>query len=80
MTALPAFLTVAEAAAYLRVHPETIRRLVRRGELTAIKVGSVWRVPVDALERPTQPSDQPARPRQPSGRLSRRARVMIREG
>ncbi len=33
-------LTTAEAAAYLRVHPETIRGWVRKGVIPAVKFGN----------------------------------------
>ncbi len=36
--------TINTAAARLDCHPETLRRIIRRGELTAVKVGSKWRV------------------------------------
>ena len=36
-------LTVAEVARYLRVHPSTIYRLVKRKDLPAFKVGRDWR-------------------------------------
>jgi excisionase family DNA binding protein len=42
-------MTVREAAEQLRVHPETIRRMIKRGEISAVKVGSVYRVSVDDL-------------------------------
>jgi excisionase family DNA binding protein len=32
-------LTVAEAAARLKMHPETIRRAIRRGDLKALRFG-----------------------------------------
>jgi len=38
------FLTPDEVAAQLRVSPEAIRRLLRRRELPAIRVGRAWRV------------------------------------
>ncbi len=44
MTTKPEMLTVAEAAAYLRVHPGTIRKMIERGEVSAIRAGRVWRV------------------------------------
>jgi excisionase family DNA binding protein len=37
------------AAARLDCHAETVRRLIRRGELQAVKVGSKWRVSETAL-------------------------------
>lgn len=36
-------LTVDEVAKYLRLKPETIRSMARRGDLPAIKLGRVWR-------------------------------------
>lgn len=36
--------TVTDAAAYLRLEPETIRAMARRGELPVFKVGKrLWR-------------------------------------
>jgi excisionase family DNA binding protein len=36
--------SINTAAARLDCHPETLRRIIRRGELTALKVGKSWRV------------------------------------
>ena len=36
-------LTVDEVAKILRLQPETIRSMARRGDLPAIKLGRVWR-------------------------------------
>ncbi len=36
-------LTVDEVARILRLKPETIRSMARRGDLPAIKLGRVWR-------------------------------------
>jgi excisionase family DNA binding protein len=35
--------TVDDVAAYLKLQPETIRSMARRGELPALKIGKVWR-------------------------------------
>ncbi len=35
--------TVEDVADYLKLQPETIRSMARRGELPAIKIGKVWR-------------------------------------
>jgi excisionase family DNA binding protein len=43
-------LTVAEVADVLRVHPTTIYRLMKRGDLPAFKIGENWRISSDALE------------------------------
>jgi excisionase family DNA binding protein len=70
-------LTVNEAAAELRVHPETIRRLIRRGELDATKVGSVWRVPAGAIDPPwvTIPAERAPRAVKPGRETSHRVRA-----
>jgi excisionase family DNA binding protein len=36
--------SITTAAARLDCHPETLRRIIRRGELTALKVGKSWRI------------------------------------
>lgn len=43
-------LTLAEAAEALRVSQATVRRLIDGGELRAVRVGRLWRVPKAALE------------------------------
>ncbi len=37
-------LTVEEAAQYLKVDPVTIRNIIRRGLLPAMKVGRIYRI------------------------------------
>ena len=37
-------LTCEEAAAYLRVHPRTVTRLLTAGRLPGVKVGRQWRL------------------------------------
>lgn len=37
-------LTPEEAAAYLRVNPQTIYRRLRKGELPGAKIGQQWRI------------------------------------
>jgi excisionase family DNA binding protein len=44
-------LTVEMAADYLHCHPETVRRMIRRGELKAVKFRKFWRVPMEGLRR-----------------------------
>ncbi len=41
---LPDVMTPAEAAAYLRVNPQTVYRLLNAGTLPGAKVGRTWRV------------------------------------
>lgn len=38
-------LTPQQVAEFLQVEPQTIWRMIRRGELPAIKVGRVYRIP-----------------------------------
>jgi len=42
---------VKEAAAFLKVHPETLRRLARSKKIPAFKVGTDWRFSREALRR-----------------------------
>lgn len=44
-------LTLAEFATALRVHPSTCYRMLKKGELRAIKIGSDWRFPPEELDR-----------------------------
>jgi len=46
--------TVDEVAVYLRMKPETIRAMARRGELPAVKVGKFWRFKCSALKELVQ--------------------------
>jgi excisionase family DNA binding protein len=47
----PRFLTPEEVASLLRVSPEAVRRLLRRGALPAIRIGRAWRVEEADLQR-----------------------------
>ncbi|WP_194949201.1 helix-turn-helix domain-containing protein [Actinomyces trachealis] len=49
-SAAPAFYTVAEVAAILRVSKMTVYRMVHSGELVAMQVGRSFRVPQRAVE------------------------------
>jgi len=44
-------LTVGNVAEYLHVHPSTIYRLLKKGQLPAFKVGSDWRFNREAIDR-----------------------------
>jgi excisionase family DNA binding protein len=44
-------LTVKDLAEYLKVHPSTIYRLLKGGQLPAFKVGSDWRFNLEEIER-----------------------------
>lgn len=44
-------LTVEEAASELGVNSDTIRRMLRRGELRGVKLGNYfWRIPREAMD------------------------------
>ncbi len=49
--AMAPILTVEDVAEYLRVHPSTIYRLVKRKQLPAFKVGSDWRFNRESIDR-----------------------------
>lgn len=40
-----ALLTVAEAAAILKLHPKTVRRMAKRKLIPSIQFGHAWRFP-----------------------------------
>jgi excisionase family DNA binding protein len=39
-----------QAAELMHVHPETVKRRARRGEIPAVKFGKVWRFRASGLE------------------------------
>jgi excisionase family DNA binding protein len=43
-------LTVRDLSNYLRVHPSTVYRLLKTGQLPAVKVGRDWRFNVEAID------------------------------
>ena len=46
-----AVLTIGEVAEMLRVHPTTVYRLLKHGDIPGFKIGGSWRVSVNALDR-----------------------------
>jgi len=44
-------LTLEEVAEFLRVHPSTIYRLLRKSKIPAFKVGSDWRFNQESVEK-----------------------------
>jgi excisionase family DNA binding protein len=38
-----------EAAALLKIHPKTLQRMARRGEIEGIRIGKLWRFRVSDL-------------------------------
>ena len=47
----PRFLTVAEVASHLRVSTMTVYRLIKAGQLAAVRVGKSYRVREDDVDR-----------------------------
>jgi excisionase family DNA binding protein len=45
-----AVLTISEVAEMLRLHPTTIYRLVKRGEIPGFKIGGNWRINGESLD------------------------------
>jgi excisionase family DNA binding protein len=43
--------TVGEVAVIFRVPPETVRRLIRRGDLPAVRLGRTYRIPRSVIDR-----------------------------
>ena len=75
------YLTVVECAALLAVDHKTIRRLIDRGELPALRVGRVLRIAPADLEAlryrgggDANSPRRPSRPRPVRGEFAKRAR------
>lgn len=43
------YLTVAQAAELLQLHPVTVRLMIRRGDLYAVRPGRHYRIPPEAI-------------------------------
>jgi excisionase family DNA binding protein len=71
-------LTAAEAAAELRCHEKTVRRMIGRGEIEARLVAGRWLIARDALptELPAHTLPARPRPRRPAGHFAEIAREM----
>ena len=44
------YLNVIEASRQLKVHPETVKRLCRQGDLPAVKIHNTWLINRDTLD------------------------------
>jgi excisionase family DNA binding protein len=47
----PETLKVGEVAAKLRVDPRTVYRMIELGDLPAVRVGRLFRIPAEAIEK-----------------------------
>lgn len=43
--------TLKEVAEYLNVHPDSVRRYAKRGELPAFKIGTDWRFNKESIDQ-----------------------------
>ena len=50
MVLLDNYFTVLEAGRRLKIHPETVKRLCRQGDLPAIKIHNTWLITKDVLD------------------------------
>ncbi len=48
---MPRVMTVKDLSDYLRVHPSTVYKMLRRGELPGFRIGSDWRFNAEAIDR-----------------------------
>jgi len=48
--ALENYVPVIEAARRLKIHPETVKRLCRQGDIPAFKIRNTWLIEKDKLE------------------------------
>ena len=46
----PIVLSIAEAAARLGIHRQTLRAAIERGDVHAVRVGRRWLIPVAAID------------------------------
>ena len=46
----PIAVSIAEAAARLGIHRQTLRAAIERGDLRAVRIGRRWLVPVAAID------------------------------
>jgi excisionase family DNA binding protein len=50
MPVLDNYLNVIEASRRLKIHPETVKRLCRQGDLPAQKIHNTWLIDKDILD------------------------------
>lgn len=50
MTFLDSYVNVIDAGRRLKIHPETVKRLCRQGDLPATKIHNTWLINKDVLD------------------------------
>ena len=74
----PLLLTVPDTARRLRLHEQTIRAMIRRGDLAAIRLGRLIRILAATVDRAAAALGEPSvRPRA-AQRVLRRVPVRVR--
>lgn len=43
-------MTVKEVSDYLRIHPSTVYRLIKRRQIPAFRIGGDWRFNIEAID------------------------------
>ena len=72
----PALLTTREAADALRVHPRTVQRLVERGQLSAVHLGTAVRFdPADIADLTDRLKRRGSGPMTPTAAVVQRSRA-----
>ena len=51
LTDVVSVLKVKDLSNYLRIHPSTVYRLLKTGQLPAFRIGSDWRFNVEEIDR-----------------------------
>ncbi len=51
MSKIPSFFTTDEVAKLLHLHPKTVRELINKKEMKAIKIGTEYRISEDDLRQ-----------------------------
>ena len=79
---LEPLVSVAEAAGLVGCHPATLVRMIRRGDLKALKLGRQYRLRVSDLEPSFihAPITKHEPPRKPAGKFARLAAELSRSG
>lgn len=72
--------SVAEAAGVLGVHPATVQRAIRRGDIPATRLGRQWRVRMSDLEPTYHGEPVERKVTQPQGRFAQLASELARSG
>ena len=70
-------LSIDETASLLSVHPQTVRSMIKRGELAAVKVARHWRISERVLEQITTAPGEAATRSTPTGTPETRAAALL---